>query len=198
MNVSAGIVKWPMSVIRLSSKNRTALAAACADILSKWRTYTDETVGIFAETDGIPHNTITPIARATSSGFECDLVLRNNITTKERPLGVFHPNPTLHHIKKENIGLIEVMGLAVLPARLADELTLLKDAMLSGKEIATDDKIASHAIWASEILKNILILTLIMQWILFVMKSAEFLNRYLKMPEYLREINKEKKHLQDL
>lgn len=100
--------------------------------------------------------------------------------------------------QKENIGLIEVMGLAVLPARLADELTLLKDAMLSGKEIATDDKIASHAIWASEILKNILILTLIMQWILFVMKSAEFLNRYLKMPEYLREINKEKKHLQDL
>lgn len=153
-NVSAGIVKWPMSVIRLSSKNKTALAAACADILSKWRTYTDEVVGIFAETDGIPHNTITPIARATSSGFECDLVLRNNITTKERPLGVFHPNPTLHHIKKENIGLIEVMGLAVLPARLADELTLLKDAMLSGKEIATDDKIASHAIWASEILKK--------------------------------------------
>lgn len=174
------------------------MAAACADILSKWRTYTDEVVGIFAETDGILHNTITPIARATSSGFECDLVLRNNITTKERPLGVFHPNPTLHHIKKENIGLIEVMGLAVLPARLADELTLLKDAMLSGKEIAADDKIASHAIWASEILKNILILTLIMQWILFVMKSAEFLNRYLKMPEYLREINKEKKHLQDL
>ena len=100
-NVSAGIVKWPMSVIRLSSKNKTALAAACADILSKWRTYTDEVVGIFAETDGIPHNTITPIARATSSGFECDLVLRNNITTKERPLGVFHPNPTLHHIKKK-------------------------------------------------------------------------------------------------
>ena len=154
MNVSAGIVKWPMSVIRLSSKNRTALAAACADILSKWRTYTNEVVGIFAETDGVLHNTITPIARATSSGFECDLVLRNNITTKERPLGVFHPNPTLHHIKKENIGLIEVMGLAVLPARLADELTLLKDAMLSGKEIATDDKIASHAIWASEILKK--------------------------------------------
>ena len=154
MNVSAGIVKWPMSVIRLSSKNRTALESACADILSKWRTYTDEVVGIFAETDGILHNTITPIARATSSGFECDLVLRNNITTKERPLGVFHPNPTLHHIKKENIGLIEVMGLAVLPARLADELTLLKDAMLSGKEIATDDKIASHAIWASEILKK--------------------------------------------
>lgn len=100
--------------------------------------------------------------------------------------------------QKENIGLIEVMGLAVLPARLADELTLLKGAMLSGKEIATDDKIASHAIWASEILKNILILTLIMQWRLFVMKLAEFLNRYLKMPEYLREINKEKKHLQDL
>ena len=154
MNVSAGIVKWPMSVIRLSSKNRTALAAACADILSKWRTYTDESVGIFAETDGILHNTITPIARATPSGFECDLVLRNNITTKERPLGVFHPNPALHHIKKENIGLIEVMGLAVLPSRLAEELTILKDAMLAGKEIASDDKIASHADWAKEILAN--------------------------------------------
>lgn len=154
MNVSAGIVKWPMSVIRLSSKNRTALAAACADILSKWRVYTDVSVGILAETDGIPHNTITPIARATASGFECDLVLRNNITTKERPMGVFHPNPTLHHIKKENIGLIEVMGLAVLPARLADELTILKDAMLSEKDIAADGRIASHADWAKEILAN--------------------------------------------
>lgn len=143
-----------MSVIRLSSDNRDSLADACADILLKWRTYTDETVGIFAKTEGIPHNTITPIARATSSGFECDLVLRNNITTKERPLGVFHPNPTLHHIKKENIGLIEVMGLAVLPARLADELAILKDAMLYGKDIATDDKIASHADWIKEILAN--------------------------------------------
>lgn len=154
MNVNAGIVKWPMSVIRLSSDNRDSLADACADILSKWRTYTDETVGIFAKTEGIPHNTITPIARATSSGFECDLVLRNNITTKERPLGVFHPNPALHHIKKENIGLIEVMGLAVLPARLADELAILKDAMLYGKDITTDDKIASHADWIKEILVN--------------------------------------------
>ena len=148
MNVSAGIVKWPMSVIRLSSKNRTALEAACADILSKWRTYTDEVVGIFAETDGILHNTITPIVRATSSGFECDLVLRNNITTKERPLGVFHPNPTLHHIKKENIGLIEVMGLAVLPARLKEELEILADHLVNHEDIRSNEKIAKHADWA--------------------------------------------------
>ena len=146
MNVSAGIVKWPMSVIRLSSKNRTALAAACADILSKWRTYTDEVVGIFAETDGILHNTITPIARATSSGFECDLVLRNNITTKERPLGVFHPNPTLHHIKKENIGLIEVMGLAVLPSRLKAEMADVETALAAHTPAAEyGESIQKHA-----------------------------------------------------
>ena len=154
MNVSAGIVKWPMSVIRLSSKNRTALAAACADILSKWRAYTDEVVGIFAETDGILHNTITPIARATSSGFECDLVLRNNVTTKERPLGVFHPNPTLHHIKKENIGLIEVMGLAVLPARLKQEMALLKEYILTGKDIAKNEDLTKHAEWVAEFLPH--------------------------------------------
>ena len=126
------------------------MAAACADILSKWRTYTDEVVGIFAETDGILHNTITPIARATSSGFECDLVLRNNITTKERPLGVFHPNPTLHHIKKENIGLIEVMGLAVLPARLKGEMAELEDAILNHKDIRANETIEKHADWVDE------------------------------------------------
>lgn len=124
--------------------------------------------------------------------------MRNNITTKERPLGVFHPNLTLHHIKKENIGLIEVMGLAVLPARLADELTLLKGAMLSGKEIATDDKIASHAIWASEILKKYSYFNADNAMEIIRYEVGRVLNRYLKMPEYLREINKEKKHLQDL
>lgn len=151
-DVDAGILKWPMSVIRLSSYNRASLAAACSDILAKWRAYTDEQAGIFAQTDGVPHNTITPIARMNGSKYECDLVLRNNITSEERPLGIFHPAPELHHIKKENIGLIEVMGLAVLPARLAAELELLKDAMLSGADISSDEKISSHAEWAESIL----------------------------------------------
>ena len=136
-DVSAGIVKWPMSVIRLSSYNRASLSAACAEVLKKWRAYTDEQAGIFAQTDGIPHNTITPIARMNGSQYECDLVLRNNITSEDRPLGIFHPAPALHHIKKENIGLIEVMGLAVLPARLATELSILRDAMLSGADMTS-------------------------------------------------------------
>lgn len=151
-DVSAGIVKWPMSVIRLSSYNRASLSAACAEVLKKWRAYTDEQAGIFAQTDGVPHNTITPIARMNGSQYECDLVLRNNITSEDRPLGIFHPAPALHHIKKENIGLIEVMGLAVLPARLATELSILRDAMLSGADIAADERIASHADWAKEVL----------------------------------------------
>ena len=151
-DVKAGIVKWPMSVIRLSSYNRASLSAACAEVLKKWRAYTDEQAGIFAQTDGIPHNTITPIARMNGSQYECDLVLRNNITSEDRPLGIFHPAPALHHIKKENIGLIEVMGLAVLPARLATELSILRDAMLSGADIAADERIASHADWAKEVL----------------------------------------------
>ena len=153
-DVKAGIVKWPMSVIRISAPQKERLIELADKILLAWRGYTDEDAFIFAETEGEPHNTITPIARKRGNDYELDLVLRNNITTEEHPLGVYHPHAKLHHIKKENIGLIEVMGLAVLPARLADELTLLKDAMLSGKEIATDDKIASHAIWASEILKK--------------------------------------------
>ena len=140
-----------MSVIRLSSYNRASLSAACAEVLKKWRAYTDEQAGIFAQTDGVPHNTITPIARMNGSQYECDLVLRNNITSEERPLGIFHPAPALHHIKKENIGLIEVMGLAVLPARLATELSILRDAMLSGADIAADERIASHD-WAKEVL----------------------------------------------
>ena len=151
-DIRAGIVKWPMSVIRLSSYNRASLSAACAEVLKKWRAYTDEQAGIFAQTDGIPHNTITPIARMNGSQYECDLVLRNNITSEDRPLGIFHPAPALHHIKKENIGLIEVMGLAVLPARLATELSILRDAMLSGADIAADERIASHADWAKEVL----------------------------------------------
>ena len=112
-NVQAGILKWPMSVVRLSSINRKELSDACNTILEQWRSYSDATVGIYAETDGTPHNTITPIARKKGDAYECDLVLRNNRTSEDRPLGIFHPNPSLHHIKKENIGLIEVMGLAL-------------------------------------------------------------------------------------
>lgn len=153
-NVTAGIVKWPMSVIRLQSENRNELSKACTHILKRWRAYSDPDVGIYAETDGTPHNTITPIARKKNGAYECDLVLRNNLTTDERPLGVFHPNPSLHHIKKENIGLIEVMGLAVLPARLASELEALKTAMLSKADLAADPKTASHAEWAADILNR--------------------------------------------
>lgn len=153
-DVKAGIVKWPMSVIRVSSENREELAKCCNHILETWRAYSDENVGIFAETDGEPHNTITPIARKNGDFYECDLVLRNNITTDDRPLGVFHPNPSLHHIKKENIGLIEVMGLAVLPARLAKEIALLEDAMLSGENLYTCPELTHHAEWAEEILKR--------------------------------------------
>ncbi len=153
-DVKAGIVKWPMSVIRVSSENREELAKCCNHILETWRAYSDESVGIFAETDGEPHNTITPIARKNGDFYECDLVLRNNITTEDRPLGVFHPNPSLHHIKKENIGLIEVMGLAVLPARLAKEIALLEDAMLSGENLYACPELTHHAQWAEEILKR--------------------------------------------
>lgn len=153
-NVSAGVVKWPMSVIRLNSENREELSAACAHVLEKWRSYSDNDAGIYAETEGVPHNTITPIARMNSGRYECDLVLRNNLTTKERPLGVFHPNPSLHHIKKENIGLIEVMGLAVLPARLAGELDELKKAMLDKSDLYSNPATAAHAQWAEEILQK--------------------------------------------
>lgn len=146
--VRAGIVKWPMSVIRLQSENRTALAAACSYILKAWRGYSDESADIFAETNGEPHNTITPIARMNGRVYECDLVLRNNRTTPERPLGLFHPNPSLHHIKKENIGLIEVMGLAVLPSRLAEELTAVDELLINGTK---SDLTASHEEWASGI-----------------------------------------------
>ena len=153
-DVKAGIVKWPMSVIRVSSENREELAKCCNHILETWRAYSDESVGIFAETDGEPHNTITPIARKNGDFYECDLVLRNNITTEDRPLGVFHPNPSLHHIKKENIGLIEVMGLAVLPARLAKEISLLEDAMLNEENLYACPELTHHVEWAEDILKR--------------------------------------------
>ena len=151
--VKAGIVKWPMSVIKLSGTDRCQLEEACAKVLALWRGYSDESVGVYAQTDA-PHNTITPIVRKNGEDFECYLVLRNNRTSQERPLGIFHPNPSLHHIKKENIGLIEVMGLAVLPSRLAEELVLLKDAMLSGADLTADAKLAQHAAWAAEVLAD--------------------------------------------
>ena len=152
--VEAGIVKWPMSVIRLSSADRESLCEAANHVLESWRAYTDEAAMIFAELDGVKHSTITPIARKTGKRYELDLVLRNNITTDERPLGLYHPAPELHHIKKENIGLIEVMGLAVLPARLATEIVELEQALLAGKDVATIPSIASHAEWAGEVLAS--------------------------------------------
>ncbi len=153
-NVKAGIVKWPMSVIRVASADRASLAKCCAHILEKWRAYSDAQAGIFAETEGTPHNTITPISRMNGDMFECDLVLRNNITSEERPMGVFHPNPSLHHIKKENIGLIEVMGLAVLPARLKTEIKLLETAILNKEDISANPAIASHADWAKDVVAS--------------------------------------------
>jgi UDPglucose--hexose-1-phosphate uridylyltransferase len=149
-DVEAGIVKWPMSVIRLSGKDVNRIIVLADKILAAWRNYTDEECFIFAETDGEPHNTITPIARKRGSKFELDLVLRNNITTEEHPLGVFHPHAKLHHIKKENIGLIEVMGLAVLPARLKTEMADLKKAILSGADIRNDEVLSKHADWVDE------------------------------------------------
>ena len=150
-DVEAGIVKWPMSVLRTRSKNSDRLIDLGEKVLCAWRSYTDEDAFIYAETDGEPHNTITPIARKRDGKYELDLVLRNNITTEEHPLGVFHPHAELHHIKKENIGLIEVMGLAVLPARLKDELEHLKRAMVSGRDIRDDEELGKHADWVEEL-----------------------------------------------
>ena len=151
-DVEAGIVNWPMSVIRISAADSGRLVALADVILSAWRGYSDEAAFIFAETDGEPHNTITPIARKRGEKFELDLVLRNNITTEEHPLGVYHPHANLHHIKKENIGLIEVMGLAVLPARLKDEMEKLAEAILSGADLRKDELLEKHADWVEEFL----------------------------------------------
>ncbi len=151
-DVKAGIVKWPMSVIRISAADKNRLIELADKILLAWRGYTDEDAFVFAETDGEPHNTITPIARRRGEDYELDLVLRNNITTEEHPLGVYHPHAKLHHIKKENIGLIEVMGLAVLPARLKDEIAALEAALLSGADLRKDEVLEKHADWVEEFL----------------------------------------------
>ena len=150
-DVEAGIVKWPMSVIRLRCADDRRLVELADRILAAWRGYTDEAAFIFAETDGEMHNTITPIARMREGQFELDLVLRNNITTEEYPLGVYHPHQELHHIKKENIGLIEVMGLAVLPARLKDELHGVAQALVRGDDLRQDETLRKHADWADDL-----------------------------------------------
>lgn len=151
-DIDAGIVKWPMSVIRLSHEDYNRVIELADVILAKWRGYTDEAAFIFAETDGEPHNTITPIARKRGNKYELDLVLRNNITTEEHPLGVYHPHAELHHIKKENIGLIEVMGLAVLPSRLKSELEQLADAIVAKEDIRKNEVLEKHADWVDEFL----------------------------------------------
>ena len=153
-DVSVGIVKWPMSVIRLQGENTDKLVELGDIILKKWRSYTDEDAFIFAETDGTPHNTITPIARKREDKFELDLVLRNNIRTSEHPDGVYHPHKELHNIKKENIGLIEVMGLAVLPSRLKSELKEVCDCIISGEDLASKESTAKHAEWVNSFKDN--------------------------------------------
>jgi UDPglucose--hexose-1-phosphate uridylyltransferase len=150
-DVSAGIVHWPLSVLRLRSADDGRLVDLAEKILTAWRGYTDEAAFVYAETDGEPHNTITPIARMRDGQCELDLVLRNNITTPEHPMGVYHPHAELHHIKKENIGLIEVMGLAVLPARLKRELSRLGEMLVSGGDPSADEELAKHAPWAAEL-----------------------------------------------
>ncbi|MCI9283540.1 MAG: UDP-glucose--hexose-1-phosphate uridylyltransferase [Lachnospiraceae bacterium] len=149
-DVEAGIVYWPMSVLRLRGKDPEKLIDLGDKVLGAWRGYTDEAAFVYAETDSEPHNTITPIARKNGEWYELDLVLRNNITTEEFPLGVYHPHQDLHHIKKENIGLIEVMGLAVLPSRLKDELALLGEYLMEGKDIRSNEMLEKHADWVEE------------------------------------------------
>ncbi len=153
-DVEAGIVKWPLSVLRIRHKDEKKLIDLADHVLKAWRGYTDEDAFIFAETDGELHNTITPIARKVGDLFELDLTLRNNITTEEHPLGVYHPHAQYHNIKKENIGLIEVMGLAVLPARLKEEMEILAEYLVEGKDIRSNEKIEKHAEWAERFLPD--------------------------------------------
>lgn len=151
-DVESGIVKWPLSVIRLRSKDEKRLIELGTHILNAWRGYTDEEAFVFAETDGEPHNTITPIARKVGEIYELDLTLRNNITTEEHPLGLYHPHAEYHNIKKENIGLIEVMGLAVLPSRLKQELETLAEYIVEGKDISENEMIEKHTKWVEKFL----------------------------------------------
>ena len=150
-DVEVSRLKWPLSVIRLKSDDAEKIIELSGKILASWRGYTDEEAFIYAETDGIPHNTITPIASMSDGKFVMDLALRNNITTEEHPLGVYHPHAEIHHIKRENIGLIEAIGLAVLPSRLVEEMAAVADAILAGKDMAQSEKTAAHKEWALEI-----------------------------------------------
>ena len=152
--MEAGIVKWPLSVLRIRSTDEKRLIDLADHILAAWRGYTDEAAFIYACTEGEPHNTITPIARKVGDTFEMDLALRNNITTQEHPLGVYHPHAQYHNIKKENIGLIEVMGLAVLPSRLKEELEILAGYLVEGKDIRSNEKIEKHAEWVERFLPD--------------------------------------------
>lgn len=149
-DVEAGIIHWPLSVIRIRHRDDRRLIDLASHILDAWRGYTDEAAFVYAETDGEPHNTITPIARKADGMYELDLALRNNITTEEHPLGLYHPHAELHHIKKENIGLIEVMGLAVLPSRLKEEMEVLAEAIVEKKDLKADERIAKHADWVEK------------------------------------------------
>ena len=178
-DVTAGIVKWPMSVIRLQSDNKDRIVELSSYILDSWRRYSDKEAFVFAQTDGTQHNTITPIARMNGSLYEMDLVLRNNITTEEKPWGVYHPDEKLHHIKKENIGLIEVMGLAVLPARLKKEMEQLAEAIVDGKDIRNIDKISKHADWVDEWYANYEITASNIKDILYI----EMANRFVQVLE---------------
>ena len=147
-DVDCCVVRYPMTVLRLNSQKKDHLCDLAGKILAKWRTYSDPAATVFAETDGEPHNTITPIARMREGRYELDLVLRNNLTTKEHPMGLYHPHEELHHIKKENIGLIEVMGLAVLPGRLKKEMADLREALLNGENLHVSEELSKHADWA--------------------------------------------------
>lgn len=153
-DVSAGIVNWPMSVIRIKSRDSKRLVELADHILTSWRKYTDEEAFIYAETEGEPHNTISPVARMRGEYYEMDLALRNNITTEDRPLGVYHPRPEYFHIKKENIGIIEVMGLAILPSRLKKEMELIKEYVLSGRNLRENEELCKHADWMETVLKK--------------------------------------------
>ena len=154
-DIRAGIVKWPLSVLRLRSADKERLTELAVHILSVWRGYTDEKAQVFAYTDGTPHNTITPIVRRRGEDYEIDLCLRNNLTTEEHPLGLYHPHEEYHHIKKENIGLIEVMGLAVLPARLNKELSLITECVLSGRDIKEIKELRQHEAWLSSFISEL-------------------------------------------
>ncbi len=145
------VIKWPLSTIRVTSSNKAEIIQFADDLLAKWKNYSDKALNILSHTDDIPHNTITPIARMKNNEYQMDLVLRNNRTSEEYPDGIFHPHQNLHHIKKENIGLIEVMGLAVLPARLKDELSLLRDCLIQEKKIEDYDVLLKHQLWYEEL-----------------------------------------------